>query len=90
MTSLIGNLQTKQDRLHDKNGKFTEHPKCDGCGKPCTEHFTDERACGGGDGPGFYLCGRKYCQIRLDRVEEKLGVEGLKTWYTIQRTKNNS
>ncbi len=78
-----------QDRLRDAKGsRFVKHPKCDGCGKPVTEHFTDERVCGGTDGPGFYICGRKRCTATLTEVEESGGLEALGAHYAAQRKAN--
>lgn len=51
-------------RKRSKDGRYAVEQLCDGCGKPVTlgEHFTDEDVVGGGDGPGFYLCGRVACK----------------------------
>jgi hypothetical protein len=56
---------------HDKrnwsSGQFIKSAACDGCGKPVgTNYFTDDEVCGGGDGPGFYLCERKRCAARRE------------------------
>jgi hypothetical protein len=83
----VGNLSSSRDRLRS-SGRFASHPKCDGCGRPCTEHFTDDRVCGGGDGPGFFLCGRKSCVAKREAVEAQGGIGALRLYYTNQRTKN--
>jgi len=85
----VGNLSNSKDRLRS-GGRFASHPKCDGCGKPCTEHFSDERICGGSDGPGFYLCGRKTCSRKLEAIEAKGGLEALRAHCVAQRKENGS
>lgn len=51
------------------SGRYTASPACDGCGKPVgAAYYTDEEVCGGGDGPGFFLCDRKRC------VESREGI----------------
>jgi hypothetical protein len=53
------------DRDH-RSGRYQKSPACDGCGKPVgTNYYTDDAVCGGGDGPGFYVCDRKRCQAAL-------------------------
>jgi hypothetical protein len=82
---------TKMERhahlLRDwKTKRFRASPKCDGCGKPVgTAFFTDEEVCGGSDGPGFYLCERKRCVAKL----EKLDVEQRRAIFTEQREQND-
>jgi hypothetical protein len=87
--SLISTLTSAKDRLREQ-GRFKKHPACDCCGKPCTEFFTDERVCGGGDGPGFFICGRKACSAKAQRVELEGGIEALRKLYTLQRELNNA
>lgn len=46
-----------------RSGRYIASAACDCCGKPVgTNYFTDAEVCGGGDGPGFYLCERKHCE----------------------------
>lgn len=78
-------------RLRDRKGaRFVAMPKCDGCGKPVTEHGTDDRICGGSDGPGFYICDRKRCGAALAKLEAEKGMDGLREHYTAQRAKNDA
>lgn len=71
-------------------GRFSRSPPCDFCGKSCAaEHFTDDRATGGSDGPGFYLCGRVTCIRARDRLESEEGFGALKQRYAEQRAKND-
>lgn len=73
------------DARERTSGRYAKSPPCDGCGKPVgTGYFTDDEVCGGGDGPGFYLCERKRCVTRL----QPLGVEDRRRLYTEQRTAN--
>jgi len=72
-------------------GRFRRSPACDFCGKSCAaEHFTDDRVCGSGDGPGFYLCGRAACARARERLETDEGFEALKLRYREQRAKNDA
>jgi hypothetical protein len=87
--ALVGNLNSKRDRLRRHNGCYTKHPACDCCGKPCTEHYTDDRVCAGSDGPGFYICGRAACKRKAERIEAAGGIEALRTAYTTQRASNS-
>ncbi len=70
-------------------GRFRRSPACDFCGKSCAaEHYSDDRACGGGDGPGFYLCGRAACRSARARLEVDQGFDALVRHYAEQRRKN--
>lgn len=81
---LAGDLPT--DRLRDAQGaRFRKHPKCDACGKPVTAFFTDNRICGGTDGPGFYLCDRRKCAENREQIENYAGLVGLKHLYEYWR-----
>lgn len=75
---------SKSDRLRN-GGKFSKHPPCDGCGKPVTAHYSDDRVCGGGDGPGFNICDRARCGARLAKLEAAGGLEALRAHYTATR-----
>ena len=86
---LIGNLGSTTDRLRGRAGRFERHPRCDGCGLPCTEHYTDDRVCKGGDGPGFYLCNRVACVQTRARVEASGGLAALLALYEAQRRRND-
>ena len=66
----------------DRGARFAKGASCDACGKPVgRDHCTDSEVCGGGDGPGFYLCSRVRCQKALDG----LGVEARRVVYTTTR-----
>lgn len=55
----------------------------DGCGKPVgTNYFTDDEVCGGGDGPGFYLC------ARCAKSREGMGIEERRAMYERTRRSN--
>lgn len=61
-------------RKRDGGGRYAIEQRCDLCGKPIHgEYGTDAEVCGGGDGPGFFLCGRKAClaAIRSSTVEQR-------------------
>ena len=65
-----------------RTGQYRAGPKCDSCGRPTGDnYFTDEEVCGGSDGPGFYLCGRKSCA----KQHEGLGIEQRRALYTLCR-----
>ena len=81
---------SKADRLRRQGGRFTKHPACDCCGKPCTEHYSDERVCGAGDGPGFFICGRMTCAKLATKTFEEGGIEALRLLYTKQRNANDA
>ena len=78
-------------RIRGTSGRFQSSTACDFCGKSCAaEHFTDERACGGGDGPGFFLCGRAACEKSRERLEDREGFDALVRHYAEQRSKNDA
>lgn len=86
-----GDQSDNANRRRGGSGRFQRSTPCDFCGKSCAaEHFTDERACGSGDGPGFYLCGRVGCERARATVEREEGFETLKHHYDAQRSKNNA
>lgn len=66
------------------DGRYAEKTPCDACGKPVTgDHYTGDEVCAGGDGPGFYLCGRKRCVAkRPESVSERAA------YYAAQRAAN--
>lgn len=70
------------------NGRYRDAAPCDGCGKPTNEatRMTDEEACGGSDGPGFYLCDRAACVAKLEAMTK----EQRFAHYGAQRAKNNA
>ena len=79
------------------DGRWSHAPACDFCARPCARpldsdtdetYFTDARACGSTDGPGFYLCGRKRCILRRERLEEKQGFDAVAEHY--RRTRAES
>lgn len=77
---------------HDRkgsDGKYTAAVACDCCGKPTNEaeRYTDDEVCGGGDGPGFYLCHRKRCIDKRDNLGD---AETRRAYYTNQRAKNDA
>lgn len=58
----------------ESNGRYKVEQRCDACAKPIHgTHYTDDAVCGGGDGPGFFLCGRVRCSKRYENmsVEER-------------------
>lgn len=56
----------QHDQRDYRNGRCVASARCDACGKPVgTAYYTDDEVCGGGDGPGFYLCERKRCGEKL-------------------------
>lgn len=59
---------------------------CDACGKSVAdgEHATDDEVCGGSDGPGFILCGRRECGSRIGQTS----VKARRAIYTRQRAAN--
>lgn len=81
---MLNERNPMQRRADD--GKYAKSIACDGCGKPCKDdHMTDEEACGGSDGPGFFLCHRKRCVAKLELMTPACR----KAHYTLQRAKNN-
>jgi hypothetical protein len=88
---LVGSLQSTADRIRDsRGGRFAKHPKCDCCGRPCTEHLSDERVCGAGDGPGFYICGRRACERLAEKIESEGGLPALRAHYEETRRRNQA
>ncbi len=78
-------------RIRGTSGRFQSSTACDFCGKSCAaEHFTDDRASGSSDGPGFYLCGRVACEKARERLEEREGFDALVRHYADQRRKNEA
>lgn len=75
-SNALGEPETGVGRA--RSGRFAELPRCDACGKPVSEHFTEDRVCGGSDGPGFYVCGRKRCAARLEKAEAEGGLDALR------------
>jgi hypothetical protein len=59
-------------------------PLCDACGKPIGgDYFTDDQACGTGDGPGFLLCGDDVCVLTRPK-----GLRARRKFYARQRERN--
>ena len=82
----LGEIEESTGVARGRSGKFIRVTRCDGCGKPVTgEHYTDARVCGGTDGPGFYICHRKACGLRLLKIQTKGGIEALRAHYTKTR-----
>ena len=74
----------KWDKRWVGSGRYKAGPKCDCCVKPVGDsYFTDEDVCGGTDGPGFYLCGRKRCVAS----REGLGIDERRAIYEAGRAK---
>lgn len=83
--------ETSTGRIRGTSGRFQSSTACDFCGKSCAaEHFTDDRASRGGDGPGFYLCGRAACERARERLESEQGFEALLDHYAEQRRINDA
>lgn len=64
-------MTTKHDRFahndRSRDGRYRASPLCDACNRPVgTNWDTDDEACDGGDGPGFYLCERVRCTAKRD------------------------
>ena len=74
------------ERKRERDGRYAREMPCDGCGKPVLDYGTDDEVCGGGDGPGFYLCHRKRCGAAL----EGKTTEERRAHYTAQRAKNDA
>jgi hypothetical protein len=75
------------DKRDSGGGRFRASPKCDGCGKPTgRDCATDDEVCQGGDGPGFYLCGRVRCGKRY----VGMAVDARRAFFTAQRDVNES
>ncbi len=83
MTSKLSTVEDATNTARNlKNGRFASVQRCDFCGKPITgAHLTDERVCGGTDGPGFYLCARVRCVEKRQAVEDASGIDGLRVVY---------
>lgn len=75
-------------RRRDRAGRYAIEQRCDCCGKPITErtggHVTDTDVCGGGDGPGFLLCGRARCEA----LRGALDVDRRRALYAAGRIRN--
>ena len=78
----------RADAERGPDGRYGREVTCDGCGRPIggDEFYTDEEVCGGGDGPGFYLCQRKSCGQR----HEGLPVGDRRVLFTAQRAENRA
>jgi len=86
---LLGEVEPATRTRRGARGRFARVTRCDGCGKPVTgRHFTDDRVCGGTDGPGFYLCDRKQCGLRVLKIQTEAGIEALRAHYTATRAQN--
>lgn len=71
----------------DTGGRYRSSELCDACGKPVgTEYLTDDEVCGGGDGPGFFLCSRVRCCNKRD----PLTVDQRRALYTERRALNQA
>lgn len=76
---------TKHNERERRTGRYSATPSCDACGKPVgADYYTDDEVCGGGDGPGFYLCGRAACVRRRDMPS----VDQRRALYETQRAAN--
>lgn len=72
------NLERHQHRERRPNGQYKKTHLCDCCNKPVgTAFFTDDEVCQGSDDPGFYLCERKACVAK----REKLSVDDRRALY---------
>ncbi len=74
------------------SGRFAKSTLCDCCSKSLgrlddpENHFTDDEVCGSGDGPGFYLCGRKEC----GKLYDGKSVEERRALFTSGRARNEA
>ena len=83
----LASIETKTGCARDRSGRFGSVTRCDCCDKPVTgEHLSDSRVCGNDDGPGFYLCDRKRCEAKREKLEAAGGIEGLRVAYTATRS----
>ena len=77
-----------RDQNRDASGRYDTEPRCDCCGATCGarvgSHYTDAEICGLGDGPGFYLCGRKKCIAK----REQLSIDERRELYRVGRERN--
>lgn len=86
---LEGGAEQETGRVRGVSGRFQKSTACDFCGKSCAGgHQSDDRVCGGGDGPGFYLCDRPSCMRQRDAYEASHGLQGLAERYAEVRAKN--
>lgn len=75
------------DKRNRGTGQYAKSMPCDACGRPVgASYFTDDEVCGGGDGPGFYLCGRRPCAARYDGLD----VEARRELFTRVRAAANA
>lgn len=71
------------NRRREADGRYAIELRCDCCGKPIHgEYATDAEVVGGGDGPGFYLCGRKSC----GKLQEGKSIEERRALYRARVT----
>lgn len=72
----------------DRTGRYATTLRCDACGGGIgtDSYCTDDDVCGGTDGPGFFLCGKRRCVATY----EHLSVEERRTLYTAQRARNDA
>jgi hypothetical protein len=77
------------ERRRERGGRYAVEQRCDACCKPITTatggHFTDIEVCGGGDGPGFFLCGRERCCKRRN-----VDIDDRRAMYTAGRILNDA
>lgn len=79
-------LNPPQRRNRERNGRYRdEDTRCDLCARgidtQASAWFTDDDACDGNDGPGFYLCRHPTCQKMQAKVA-MLPVEARRAIYT--------
>jgi len=59
----------EKHETRDGSGRYKTGHLCDFCVKPAgTEPMTDSEACGGSDGPGFFLCERVRCCTKREAL----------------------
>lgn len=66
----MASLERSRYDKRRRDGRYVASPLCDGCNKPVgTNWYTDAEVCGGGDGPGFFVCERARCSKKLEGLD---------------------
>lgn len=64
-------LERTQHQDRDRSGRYCSTSPCDVCGKPIgTNYFSDDESLDvGEDDLGFFLCERKRCMARREKMD---------------------